>query len=68
MQNWQKLVGKDLISHSALDTHQKQYQRGLNLLIHKDPNDFRHLRLFPILILYIEANMNNKHLGIIATS
>ena len=41
----------------------KCYQRRFNLLIHKDPNDFRPNRLRPILIFGIKANMHNKHLG-----
>ena len=41
----------------------KRYQRGLNLLIHKEPNDFRPHRLIPILLFDIEEKMNNKHLG-----
>ena len=40
-----------------------RYQRGLDLLIHKDPEDFRPHRIRPIIMFYIEANLHNKHLG-----
>ena len=41
----------------------KHYQRGLGILIHKDPNNFRPHILHPILIFDIKSNMHNKHLG-----
>ena len=40
----------------------KRYRQGLDLLIHKDPEDYRQHILSPILIFDIEANMHNKHL------
>ena len=40
----------------------KCYQRGLDLLITKEPNDFRPHRLHTILLFDIETNMQNKHL------
>ena len=39
-----------------------RYRKVLDLLIHKDPNDFRPQRLRPILLFGIEANLHNKHL------
>ena len=36
---------------------------GIELPIHKDPEDFRFHQLRPILLFDIEANLNNKHLG-----
>ena len=44
----------------------KRYQRGLDLLINKDSNNYRPHRLWPILLLDIWANIHNKHLGRIA--
>ena len=41
----------------------KRYRRGLNLLIHKYPNDCCPRRLRPILLFDIDENMHNKHLG-----
>ena len=41
----------------------KRYQRGLYLLIHKYPNDYRPHIIRPIILLEIETNMHNKHLG-----
>ena len=40
-----------------------RYQRGLDLLIHKDPEDFCPNQLRPILLFDIEVNLNNKYLG-----
>ena len=42
---------------------QKIYRRGLDLLIHKDPNDFIPHHLRPILLFDIKANLHNKNLG-----
>ena len=36
---------------------------GLDLLIHKDPEDFCPNQLRPILLFDIEVNLNNKYLG-----
>ena len=36
---------------------------GLDLIIHKDPNDYQPQRLRPILLFDIEANMHKKALG-----
>ena len=41
----------------------KRYRQGLDLLIHKYPEDYRLHRLRKILLFGIEANMHNKHLG-----
>ena len=41
----------------------KKYYRGIDLLIHKYPNDFRPHCLRPILLFDIEAYIHNKHLG-----
>eukprot|EP00957_Ditylum_brightwellii_P177457 13516430-Ditylum_brightwellii.AAC.1 len=41
----------------------QRYCQGLDLLIHKDPDDFRTSWLCPILLFDIEANMHNKHLA-----
>eukprot|EP00957_Ditylum_brightwellii_P117234 8941121-Ditylum_brightwellii.AAC.1 len=38
-------------------------REGLDLLIHKKPNDNRVTKLHPILLIDIEANMHNKRLG-----
>ena len=46
----------------------KRYQIGLDNIFHKDPNDCRLQRRWPILLFDIEANMHNKHLGRIAMS
>eukprot|EP00957_Ditylum_brightwellii_P094726 7213784-Ditylum_brightwellii.AAC.1 len=37
-----------------------RFLRGLDLLIHKKPNDNRVHRLWPILLFDLEANMHNK--------
>ena len=39
------------------------YRKGIYLLIHKDPNDFRPHRILPIILFDIEANTHNKSLG-----
>ena len=44
-----------------------RYLRVLNLLIHKDPNDFRPHRLIPILLFDTKANLHNKHTGKLLT-
>ena len=41
----------------------KQYKKGLDLIIHKYPNDCGPHRPYPILLFGIEANMHNKALG-----
>ena len=41
----------------------KRYRRGLDILIHKYPNDFRSHRLRYILLFDIEKNLHNKYLG-----
>ena len=45
----------------------KRHQRGLDLIIHKDTNNYCPHRLRLILLFDIEENMHNKHLGITAT-
>ena len=37
------------------------YIQGLDIVIHKEPDDFRLHRLRPILLFNIDANMYNKH-------
>ena len=44
----------------------ERFRKGLDLLIHKKPNDNRVHRLRPILLFDLEANMHNKRLGRIA--
>ena len=39
------------------------YQRGLYLLIHKETNNYRKRRLFPIILFDTEANINNNNTG-----
>ena len=39
-----------------------RHQRGLDLLIHKDHEDFHPHQLRPILMFDIEANLHNKYL------
>ena len=46
----------------------KRYQRGIDLLIQKYPNNCRPYRLLPIIIFDIKSNMHNNRLGIISTS
>eukprot|EP00957_Ditylum_brightwellii_P201642 15326568-Ditylum_brightwellii.AAC.2 len=40
-----------------------RYRKGLDLLIHKKPDNNRVNRLRPILLFDLEANMHNKRLG-----
>ena len=42
----------------------KRYRPGLDIIIHKDSYNFGTHRLIPILIFYIKANLNDKHLRI----
>ena len=44
----------------------KWYRWGLDLLIHKYPNNYSPHRLWYILIFDIEANIQNKSLGILS--
>ena len=46
----------------------RRYQRGLDLLVYKYPNNFHPHRLQPILLFDVKYNIHNKHLGIIAMS
>ena len=41
----------------------KKYHRGIDLLIHKYPNEFIPHRLRPILLFDSEANIHNNNLG-----
>ena len=43
------------------------YQRGIDLIIHKYPNEFIPHRLRPILLFEIETNIHNKHIGKLTT-
>ena len=40
-----------------------RYHKGLDILIHKDPNYSRPHNFRPIFLFDIEANLHNKHLG-----
>ena len=42
--------------------HLNRYRRDLDIIIHKEPNDFRPHHLRPILMFDIKANIHNKHL------
>ena len=55
------MAGGYSTSHGA-QGNLKIYRRGLDLLIHKDPNEFIPHHLRPILIFCIEANIRKKHM------
>ena len=38
------------------------YRKGLDLFIHREPNEFQPQHLLPILLFNIEANLKNNHL------
>ena len=46
--------------------YSKRYLRSLDLLIHKEPNDFRTHRIHPILLFGINTNMQKNHLRILS--
>ena len=46
-----------------MDTLQKRYRNGLDLLIHKDTYYHRPHHLRPILLSDIKYNLHTKHLG-----
>ena len=51
----------------VLNTTQNATKWGIDLIIHKYPNDWRPHKLRSIIFFDIKANMQNKHLGINAT-